>query len=368
MAYTVGSGATTADFMDALRSFAVGLGWTINRFDATAKRLYMAKDACRVCFSWKSYNITSYDSGSAVVIQEGIIQGSLVASFGTGDAYNTFPGAGSKVALSTSLTTIGGEYSVLMSYMQGPFVNWFLFSNANGDYIHAIVQVGSDRYRFLTFGNVDKGGLSHSGAAYLSSDGGDNWFRGNTGSTNEFYYADPRYCSSHFGITSNARFSMSHTQMFSIDALPLGFDNNVGFGTYNYNASTSKVQTLQHVMQLRRAVWISDNYPSKESFSSSCGLLDNVVASAAPAWAQNVPLFGLPLVAINSANTQACCVGSVPDFRLVNMQGMSPQQEIAITSDTWKIFPVIRQDEWSNSRVHGNIRGGQYGFAIKKIS
>lgn len=366
MAYAVGSGATTADFMDALRSFAAGLGWTVNRFDTTARRLYMEKDACHICFSWKSYNVTSYDSGSAQTIAEGIVQFALCASFGTGDAYNTFPGVVSKDALSTSLSTMGGNYQSLMSYMQGPFTQWFLFSDDDGSYIHAIVQVAADRYRWLTFGNVDKGGLSHSGAAYAASDGGNYWYR--SSGSNELNYADPRYSASGRFDTTGTRFATNSFQVFSIDALPSTFDNGVACGSYNYNSSTSTVNTLQHPLRLSTNAWYSSIFPYKDSSSGGTELIDHVMASRGADWNLNVPMLGLPLIVVNSANTQACCIGAVPDFRAINLEGMSPQQEFNIGSDVWKVFPTLRQAPWSESRVLGNPTSGQYGWAIKKIS
>lgn len=372
MAYTVGSGATTADFMDALRSFAAGIGWTVNRWDTTAKRLYMTKGACKICFSWKTYNVTQYVGTVSTVVPEGIIQASLVGTMGSADAYNTFAGATSKVALSASTSTMGGDYQSMMTYMQGPFTQWFLFSNATGDYIHAIVQVAADRYRWLTFGNVDKGSLSHSGAAYIATDGGDYYYRNvpqnATYPTNssQVFYNDPRYAALRFSATGN-RFTSSVFQMYSIDALPSGFDNGVGFGSYNYNTSLTNVATLQSIHPLNTNVMYLDSFPSSQSANGNNCLVDPINAMASAEWAQNIPMMGIPLIAQNAAQTLGCCIGAIPDFRMINLDKLSPQQEFNITSDVWKVFPVMRQAPWTDSKAVEDTTSGMYGWAIKKI-
>lgn len=89
--------------------------------------------------------------------------------------------------------------------------------------------------------------------------------------------------------------------------------------------------------------------------------------ASSPDYTSYVPLIGIPLVVTNSALTQACAVGSVPDLRFVNIKNMSPQQEITLGDDTWKVFPQLRQADWLNGLTELMPSSGYYGLAFKKI-
>src|SRR5574337_18282 len=269
MAYSTGTGANMADFMDALRGFGAGLGWSINRFDASAKRLYMSKGACRICFAWKLTKYDSYDTGVLTTGDEGEIAACLVDSFGTGDNFSAFPGSTSVVDLSPDYYLYSRLSTAMtcMSYMQGPYVGWHLFSNATGDYIHAFVQVAADRYRWLTFGNVDKNGLTHSGCGYVASDSGDYWYKNYPVSrASNNYHSTPTQSARRFDYFGS-RGNNSCFQIFSIDALPAGFVNNVGFGSGNGSISSSFIRTQQSALRLTSSAYDLDDYPTAQVYN-----------------------------------------------------------------------------------------------------
>lgn len=52
MAYQIGTGANQQDLLDAVRAFALGLGWTIVEWNAGNKRLKLEKGLCHASWTW----------------------------------------------------------------------------------------------------------------------------------------------------------------------------------------------------------------------------------------------------------------------------------------------------------------------------
>lgn len=370
MAYTTGTGANAQDFLDAVRTFAAGLGWTINRWDTAAKRLYLSKGLCRMCLEWHTSLLSNYFVGNVNTpnFPEGVIRGSLVGTIGAADDFCTFAGS-----VSTSLNL--GPL-IYMGNMQGPFVQWFLFSNATGDYIHAIVQTTADTYTFLGFGNADKGGLTHSGAAYAFSEGGRSWFRTATqasqGTTSVQQIFNKPGRTSTFGADGLDRFATGQKQaslhLYTENALPVsGWVNSVTMSTGAPSTVTSPrtTQTVMPLKTLGNEFDIQTSYPSPHPVG--CKLLDPVITMAAPDYTSFVPMLGVPLIACNTGASLACAVGMIPDIRVINLTGLAPQQELALGVDTWKVFPQFRQTAWADGRVNEAPSSGHFGLALRKI-
>lgn len=368
MAYATGSGATGLDFLDAVRSFASGLGWTIAKWDTTNGLLYLSKGLCRLSLQYYTASITTYNGTTAVPITEGRIRGQLSQSFVSGvDWYNA---PGGVVAPSTTGRDSGP--ALMMGQMQGPFTQWFLFSNATGDYVHAMVQTGADTYTYIGFGNGDKGGLTHSGVAYAFSEGGRFWYRNQpqnatypTGSS-QITYNKPGYTGAAFAST-NRRFNTACLHIYTENALPSGFLNNVASGSYYSSTTTSRNgQTATPLKIAANDYNLDTNYPANVPGTASC-LLDNVIIMSQPGYTSFVPMLGIPLIFGNVGKTLACAVGSIPDMRIINLTGMSPQQELALGSDTWKVFPQLRQSSFGDAINTEAPSSGQFGLAFKKI-
>lgn len=362
MAYAVGTGANAQDFLDALRSFALGLGWTINKWDTTAKRLYMEKGVCHVCFLWDTINRTTYQigGGSSSSVAYGRILGSLCKTIGASNDFSTFAG----VAM-TSGNLLNGA-GVTMSDMTGPFVGWFLFSNATGDYIHAVVQTAANRYSHLHFGMVDKGSLTHSGVAYLSSDGDKSFYRSfSTAQLNSTWsWAMPQYTTTYFGDRGVQSSQFVPWQAYSEDALPAGFLNQQAIASNSgaYARTPSFLMPLQNNSQHR-------NGPSFYGTSANGlnGLADPPTVLRPNGYSAYVPMMGLPVCISNVAGTQFAAVGSIPDLRLINMTNMSAGQEFTIGADTWKVFPMTALMSWNTVGMVDAPNSGQHGIALKKI-
>jgi hypothetical protein len=366
MAYSTGTGSTQQDFLDALRAFAVTAGWTVTKWDTTNKRLYLEKGVCHVAMEWFNTNVNTYTNGTStlVTVSEGWIRGTLCQTLGASNDYTTFAG---NAAVSGWINTSGPL--VAMSNMQGPYVSWFLFTNATGDYIHAIVQTSADMYGYLFFGNADKGTLTHSGAAYMASDAGRKWYREGplssfAPSSESVQWNSPDQTTPFFGEVSS-RWSYSQFHLYCENALPAGFINQQTMASGF--PSTSVARTAASPVSMKSNGRFIRRPTDYQNLSTAGNLLDNITMMSAPGHTPYVPMIGIPLMATNVAKTQACAVGSVPDIRVINLTNMAPQQEIVLGADTWKVFPMLRQTPWTDVKVVDAASSGQWGIALKKI-
>lgn len=376
MAYLVGSGATTDDFIEALWDFAEDNGWTISASSSiVGKRLYMSKDKCRICFNWGTAEISDYSTLPATDLNVGWISSVLCKTIGTGPNFFTFAGSSKSAGSYDTLNADPGVAGrVLTTHVQGPFINWFFFTNATGDYIHAIMQTGADTYRYLFFGNVDKGGLTHSGAAYVISDGSEMVTRDQSKATyplptaSQVFYNDARnhpFLSFRGTFLDNDLPAAAQMAMYVEDALPVSFVNDVAFTSYYLSSSYQPTaQTVHPLLNAGNPIDYCTN-----SFPGSGGrLLDALVCASGPGWTNLVPMMGLPFIVVNPANNRACAVGSALDLRVINLTGLAPQNELELAGDTWKVFPVLRQEDWASQKTIEAPSTGQYGFALKLIA
>lgn len=373
MAYATGTGAGQQDFLDAISSFASGLGWSIDKWDTSAKLLYLSKGVCKVCFEWLNANISVFNnSTTSTTFSEGQIRGTLVSSIDAGsNSYWTFPGS----PTGTTTTNRNSGPLVYMSNVQGSFVGWHLFSNAAGDYIHAMLEVTPGVYGFLGFGIADSTGLSHSGAAYLFSDGLRYWYdtHSNTNAasnTSYHYFNKPSATASFCGTAGGTRSPSAQLHLLCVDALPAGFSNNQCLPNYGTTVSTH-TSTTGRCGNIGRTKTGPSNLNSPQLFVSSSAtvssLLESIITMRAPDYSTFVPMMGVPLIGVNDALTLACVVGMMPDIRVINLQGLSPQQELSLGDDVWKVFPQLRQADWVQGMNELLPSSGQFGLAFKKI-
>lgn len=342
MSYQTGTGNTVQDFVTAMKDFAVTKGWTVNKFDTTNKVLFIEKGACHLVLAWDtSTTRTAYSgttSGSNFVVQDHLVKASLCSSIdGSKTVYYGHPG---------SLVTSNNDGDTVYSNnLTGPFTSWHFFSDASGDYIHAVVQATSELYTHFGFGLVAQGDLTHSGVGYCYG-ALNTWWRD--------YWNDLDTNSSDYNQPALHEYPMirGRENVYAPDALPAGFDvmssNNAG------------------VPPLYRAVNIPSSFYAAVGTISDCYMLDQLCTSVAPMWSGRTPFLGIPVMLDNVANTQLCVVGDYPDVRYLNMEGLVAGQELVLSGDTWKIFPVMRQYAWG--QFAGQPSSGQLGIAFKKIA
>jgi hypothetical protein len=362
MAYATSGGGNIQALVNAIRDFAVGLGWT-NAGSGTNSRggyQFLQKGICNVAMEWITTGtyFTYTTSGGA---GSNIADHRLRAFTGSGinasrTTYYGHPGyPNGTVEYSGSLTSVRPTLcGVETNNLTGPLSAWHLFSNATGDYIHVAVNTNADFWSHFSFGLVDKGAMTHSGAAYVA--GATNYYARDNNN------ADPGYSPLNYNKPSSQRpiFSDVYTQLYIPDALPVesGF-TTIAMPSFGWPSTAGSC--VHYPLAFRDG---PSYFPSNDGLGAA--LLDHVAGASAPTWSGQVPLYGIPSIIRRNDDGKIITVGMYPDVRYVNMTGLLPGQEITLSGTTWKVFPIMRQEPWSSSRTLFVATSGQYGVAYKK--
>jgi hypothetical protein len=366
MAYATGSGAGINDLLDAIQSFAAGQGWTIARWDTVQRILMLNKGQCNVVL--KAYQRANYNtyvwgvasSAATVITGEWTLRGTLCTAFNL---------ASNDVTSHTGVpivTATNDADLVQVPHLNGPYTAWHLFSDATGSYIHVVVQIGALDYIHLAFGNVDKRGLTHSGAGYLTASCHTAYKMVNAADTsvsifnNKTHLVAVPFAGGNLQgayVGSNGSIAQAHVP----DAIPVVYPHNV-----------INSQQANSGCRLAPCFYSDDgsNWPATNGNLHS--LLDSVAAAPASNWAGYAAMYALPmLMSVQEGNISAgtnaiVYVGDYPDVRLINITGFSPGQEFTLSTDTWVVFPIFRQTGWDQQNGPGPTTF-QFGLAYRKV-
>jgi hypothetical protein len=347
MAYATGSATTANNLLTAIKDFAQSNGWTIDK--TATGLLFLHKGICYVAIQTTAYTYTDYATGVGVVTNDTRFDMAISTSFTI--ALNTF--FGHPGSLSTTATDAD---RVVCNQLQGPFPEYHLFTDASGNYIHCAVRIGADNWKHISFGLIDKGNFSHSGAAYLTSHAGVFYRQNATATSSAQDYNDSAEADFPFVSNASRTVAITHTgrNFYMPDALP----NTADWPVVNNNL----------ISLIEPADKPSTGYPSTSS-GAPARILNPVQSAVATQWGGNVMLFPIPVIFFASAISKTCYVGDYPDVRLVNMEGLQNGQELAVASDVWKIFSIGRQTPWyTQAEADFQYTTGQYGIAYKKIT
>lgn len=259
----------------------------------------------------------SYSSG---------IEGSLNGDDGTGASYTN-----------TSVITSGGTICRGFQQLVGPFPNLYLFSNSAGDYVHVVLEWSTGKFRHMAFGKLTKFGTWPGGnGSYFC---GQIWNQGGLG-TGGVFISFPNY-NGHIVPFDNA----------SGPGVPYQWTVNYSNGTDVWIGSGGADTTAGSVT--RRAGCASARGGFGRMFKD---IQESLFTGL-------IPLAPVMVGAINVANNPdtVAWIGQAPDIRLVNMTHLTPAQEFAIGSDTWKCFPMT-----AKNGLTGQENSGPAGFAYKK--
>lgn len=365
MAYQTGTSLTIDDFVTALKDFALAQGWTIGKFQVTDsgdagttpdRLLFLEKGVCHVAFHWEASNTQTawpVGAGSSFSVNDyqlrGVLGTALNNSKGETDWY---------VQTGNTITTSETDSDNLtVNNLAGPYTAWYFFSDAGGTYIHAVVQTG-DLFTHLSFGVLAQGALTHSGVAYLTGTQNTWWKNSSTTdpANTSLLYNKPEklrpYPSGAGTDVTNSIGRNNSGMYYAPNALPAGFD------------------TIESYKNRIRKAFAFSNTPTDAIGASPTGMNDiasHHILANSPTWSDYVKLFAVPFIIGNTAGNQACVPGFIPDMRVLNMEGMAPGEEITLVSDTWKVFPQMRQTSWDDVGTVMAPSSGHYAVAIKKI-
>lgn len=318
MAYQEVSVSNVTAIIDAIRSFAEGLGFTVNQH-------------------------TTISSNRVLTISGGI------------DDYAHFygPESGSQVFTMLSIAYSGGviptsessrgstcESNLLNS---GPYQNLYLFGEfGSKNYIHCVLEIASGKFRHFGIGALEKEGVWTGGDYNF----GTYWSQSNT------YIDDP---DSLFHTTPFDSYNNnSDTRIGSIRC-----DDNDAIGTHPTGVDT-RYMVQRHIYNRQFNAGIRNI-----GVAVGSGLTRQLTGfyDTSPNYFNNQVSLGPINIVVNRDNGYLTFIGSPNAMRAVSMEAYSPKDELTIGSDTWKVFPTVRRNLLSDNTE----ASAYFGFAYKKV-
>jgi hypothetical protein len=364
MAYLATTATDRFALFTAIANFASANGWTVNwNLTTNNGQLGLSKGTTFVALGARQTtpSISRQMLLTGGTVNDVPILGTLASSFsGTQTVWGNHPGApGTNNATST--------LHVWTNDWEGPFTNVFLFTNATGDYIHVIAQIGA-RYSMLSFGLLDNSGLTTNRSSYLTGTWYEFWENiANPASVN-FGPNKPGKTGS-FGGTSGTSSSLNigHHFMF------LGRGNgNSGLNDANTHIrpGASVVNTALFSGANNPVIWngtkpLVSFYDTRNQTESWVRYLQMNMFNALPTTI-GLPLMDLPAVAPQSA-VPSMFFGAYPDVRAVWMEDLAPGQELDVNGNIWKVFPCKQKGNEDAVNVSPAINTWGYGLAFRKI-
>lgn len=379
MAYaTGGSGLALTDLMDALRSFALGQGWTIDKWDSTNRLLFMTKGLCTVTMKGlTTQNVTVFTGANASGVSSAVADHRLYMAMGTSNTagsanYHSHPGS--------PVTTDTDGDAPYVNGLNGPFIAWHFFADATvSDHIHCVVEIKPGIYMHFSIGHVDKRGLTHSGVAYVTATPNyyfrnvSNWLSSAANSYNHPWHAN---CPFAWSTSQGGGHVFSSVATYQNNAPCILKHANAWPATWQTPiASASGTGTIRGILLGTANISVHFDpvsWPST-TFTGNQGLLSGVVVAEPTPYSNVTPLFPLPVFryhydsAIGADSQRMCYLGDFPNVRLCNMTNLLPGQEITVGAETFKVFPILRQTPWADRLLYDAPTSGQWAIAYKKV-
>lgn len=304
MAYETGTSTDVTDLLDKIRVFAIGIGYTVNRWVA----------------SGDGFDLSLYHADCGYINFQSEITATTInavpsTGFNVGNDFYNQPGTATTSSIGVTRT----------NGLIGPFQNYKLFGTT--EYIHAVVEISPGLFANFGFGILDKawvftGGLYSYGTHY---------------STNS--RENPEY------IYHQIPFANGYSQPAMENWVQC---DQEGVSPYWFSGDRSQTYYM------RTTMCEYDSVRSRHLFLN--GIND---ASAVP------PLFPIEILT-KTATNQSRFIGSVRDVRTINMTNIQPGQTITLGSDVWFAFPIKRKIVGPNP-PSGEYSSGIYGMAYKQI-
>lgn len=270
---------------------------------------------------------------------------------------NPCNGPSSALYPSDDTALVSNRACPVVNNSDGPWSGHHLFSNANGDYVHAVCQISARVWRHFLFGlmpTANKFG-TWTGGEYMF---GHAWNPA-AGGISDPYDVDH---GSPFGRASvNAANEPQKNGVIRCDGLVGG------------------QEWFAHVYGTNLSITNTVNKPVGDVNDSSFPLGHCVVAGMIEGFGSLHKRLGASLIARGAAlvpltvfanfsfsgNDGYCALGEIPDVYAVNMREFTPGEQITIGSDTFVMFPVVNSD--TVNTVNGDEYSGYEGLAYRII-
>jgi hypothetical protein len=340
--------------MAAVLAHAIADGWT-----ATAADWPISKAGCRgVDWTTRTETVTNTTGGGAVSHTARYVE--LGVGISTADATAAANDSGRRV------TAHGLEFTLDA---------WHIFSDpANHNYIHVVYQFATQHHGIVfghfSFGEINKEGMTHGGAAYASanpfrpyavnSDAGNSaqsWNGGNYGRNRRAFcgdmYFDPNWAVHYWNSIQ------------VIPAAPTPFPNDPRWPLVDADLDTAYIHDSMTpdngVYDMRSNVQFDQKHP---------GFVSCIGWSGAQLYSGGVSMAALPLMVYNdrsSLSAEIMYLGSFPDVRYASIANYAEGDSITLGSEEWLLFPMLRKtnnDQLAQSNI---VTSGEFAFAYKKV-
>lgn len=229
----------------------------------------------------------------------------------------------------------------------GPYTRLYLFTdNTPAEHIHCVVEMQNGVFRCVSFGLLDKLGV-WTGGTYFDA---------------TYWYMHPSYVykwandTHHVCFEGGRSFSLNYHGAVRCDA----------DSTVNRWLQMDSDQTVYARTSLRGG---SGNSPGNSNdghsyLTTQCYYRNN------PPFSGQVTLGRIRVDAERTGGFFSMA-GTYPNVRYLSMERFAPGQEITVGTDVWKVFPMCRKGEGSNSSSdprYGEPYSDNHAFAFKKVA
>jgi len=362
MTYATGSGDYNA-LMAAVLAVAITDGWT-----TSGGTWPISKGNVRgVAWSTRTIAATDYLSGIGLALTERIIE----------------------IAIGTSLANATANAAITANCVQVRGMNyaiseWHIFTDpANFNYIHVVTRSSNgydaDVYQHFSFGEIDKGGMTYGSIAYAASSNRRPYVAlipSSSTNTNQSYDWN---CGLNANYPSHMSGRVPTPTIY--DRLSAGTNNIV----FIINPTSSPVPETggwpgTDVVVTQGSVLDSaapDNTPSTNVRSLSLGAtvsafgMNFIVGTAnVQPYSGGVSLSPLPFIVLNGTGISAIAtfLGMFPGARLCSMKTFNGGDEVTYSTETWKLFPLLKKTDFAQMQQSSIVSSGETGYAYKKVA
>lgn len=247
--------------------------------------------------------------------------------------------------------------------MAGPFPNlWFVTDNA-ASYCHVVAQTGNARYAHFSFGDLNNRGLHavnlpYAFGLYYVYWQWNPWSPANSIDYNAFI--DPRSGSHHIGFYCEQ--STTENIAFTGNCARVGIPNGLLDTALGFTAGAIEAPILRQLD--------NRNIAKDPSGVVTGHFLDFLHQYDNQGYTGGVPIFPCSIIVADVPDAAHTVVGEYPGIGQVNMDGLSPGQELDFGAEAWLAFPLKQAGTYAG--MNGGIspqpitNSLNYGIAIKK--
>lgn len=357
MAYQTGTSTGPADLLDKLRLFLIDQGWTVNKWEddntkyhtwanlnGTGKRLHVQKtavgDGTVMYFNLRSTirgipfgvhddSQTLYSGKYRAEVTGLCLYGST--GYNGSLAWDLQPGG--------TLNNAGTKsWGVIMTELSTTAIPAYYFF-ADGDTITVCIEYTAGQYQWFCFGCLEKQGAYTGGQFFTGS----------------LYTYAPSYQILYTTNPDQTIFMTSQESAgYGNGAVYLEVDSLNGWRTSGLNGDDSGGNFANKIHF--QGLHANQSVTSKQS-SLANNTLSGYFYTRCPNFFNGLAPFAVCYVLVKRASANFSLLGWPKNICTINMTNYNPAEEIALASDTWKLFPEHAKADADPS----------LGFAIKKV-